>query len=455
MNILILDVYPETPYRISKDQNGAYGTANNYGSGLISRLLSFVVKNSIDFPPLYSVQVCGELINSGHKVKYSKELDFKDDYDLYILPSSIVCHETEIEYLKKLKNNNKIVIVIGPFATSNPERYLENGAVVIRGEPEMYFHKFDKTLNDLKNLPKIIENFPTYNLDELEFPGWEVIFQNYIPKMKFLGSGPAININASRGCPYTCFYYCVYPLQQGRKLRLKSPKRLIEEMLYFYKTLKVRNFIFRDPVFSIDRKHTLKICDELINTGIKFNICVETHLKNIDNELAKILKKAGVKLMYVGIESADEEVRKDANRTSDTNENQIEKVKYLEKNGIKVKSMYIIGMPADTKDTFKKTVEYAKKIKSSYAQFSVFTPYPGTPVFNEYKDKITVQKYEDFTQWQLVFKHQNLTNKNVLDLLNYSYKKYYTSPSWAIHFLLNKMKDIYENLYNRLFGFSG
>ena len=455
MNILILDVYPETPYRISKDQNGAYGTANNYGSGLISRLLSFVVKNSIDFPPLYSVQVCGELINSGHKVKYSKELDFKDDYDLYILPSSIVCHETEIEYLKKLKNNNKIVIVIGPFATSNPERYLENGAVVIRGEPEMYFHKFDKTLNDLKNLPKIIENFPTYNLDELEFPGWEVIFQNYTPKMKFLGSGPAVNINASRGCPYSCFYYCVYPLQQGRKLRLKSPKRLIEEMLYFYKTLKVRNFIFRDPVFSIDRKHTLKICDELINTGIKFNICVETHLKNIDNELAKILKKAGVKLMYVGIESADEEVRKDANRTSDTNENQIEKVKYLEKNGIKVKSMYIIGMPADTKDTFKKTVEYAKKIKSSYAQFSVFTPYPGTPVFNEYKDKITVQKYEDFTQWQLVFKHQNLTNKNVLDLLNYSYKKYYTSPSWAIHFLLNKMKDIYENLYNRLFGFSG
>ena len=43
-----------------------------------------------------------------------------------------------------------------------------------------------------------------------------------------------------------------------------------------------------------------------------------------------------------------------------------------------------------------------KKINSSYAQFSVFTPYPGTPVFNEYKDKITKNKYEDFTQWQLV-----------------------------------------------------
>ena len=55
---------------------------------------------------------------------------------------------------------------------------------------------------------------------------------------------------------------------------------------------------------------------------------------------------------------------------------------------------------------------------------------------------------------QFIFKHQNLTNKDVLDLLNYSYKKYYTSPGWAIHFLLNKMKDLYENLHNRLFGFS-
>ena len=98
--------------------------------------------------------------------------------------------------------------------------------------------------------------------------------------------------------------------------------------------------------------------------------------------------------------------------------------------------------------------KYAKKINSSYAQFSVFTPYPGTPAFNEYKDKITKNKYEDFTQWQLVFRHQNLTEKDVLYLLNYSYKKYYLNHKWAIRFLFNKIKDFYENLHNRLFGFS-
>ena len=77
MDILILDVYPKTPYRISKDQNGAYGTANNYGDSFVSKILKYLVKNSIDFPPLYSVQTCGELINLGHKVSFSKELDLK------------------------------------------------------------------------------------------------------------------------------------------------------------------------------------------------------------------------------------------------------------------------------------------------------------------------------------------------------------------------------------------
>lgn len=272
--------------------------------------------------------------------------------------------------------------------------------------------------------------------------------------MKFLGSGPTINIHGSRGCPYSCSYYCVYPLQQGNKLRLKTPDRLLEEMLYFNKKLNVNNFIFRDPVFSINRKHTIEVCKKIIESKKNFKICIETHLKNIDNELAEFLKKAGVKLIYVGIESANEDVREDAKRASDTNQNQIDKVKYLENLGIKVKAMYIIGMPADTKEKFKNTVSFAKKIKSSYAQFSVFTPYPGTPVFNEYKDKINTSKFEDFTQWQLVFEHDNLTGNDVLNLLNYSYKEYYTNPSWIIHFFKVKFKNLYENFYNRIFRFS-
>ena len=430
MKILILDVYPDVDYRISKDQNGGYGTANDYGDSLFSKILKFFVKNSIDFPPLYSVQVCGELIAMNHNVFFKrKEKNFKD-YDLIIVTSSIVCHETEIKQIEEILKYNKKVIVIGPFASSNPNRFLKTGAKVLKGEPEMFFHNLTMDSNFFDKLPNLIENNKLHDLDELSFPAWETIFKDYIPKMKFLGKGPAITIYASKGCPYQCFYYCVYPLQQGRKLRTKSSKKVLDEMIYFYNKLGVTNFIFRDPVFSLNKNHTIELCDNIIESNYKFNICIETHLKNIDELLADKLYQAGVKLIYVGIETSDEQVKKDAHRSSEVNELQIKKVKFLEEKGIRIKAMYIIGLPEDTLETYMNTLEFSKTISSTYAQFSVFTPYPGTPVYEQYKDKITSTKFEDFNQWKLVFKHKNFSEKQIRNLLDLSYRKYYFRLSW-------------------------
>ena len=174
-----------------------------------------------------------------HDVVYKREEDNFDDYDLIIMPSSIVCHETEVNKIKEIVKNNKKIITIGPFASSNPNKYLDAGASVLKGEPEMFFHNLTIDNNFLEKIPKIIENTKMYDLDELSMPGWEVIFKNYIPKMKFLGKGPAVNLYASKGCPYQCFYYCVYPLQQGRKLRINQLKSF-QEMNYFCENLNVK-----------------------------------------------------------------------------------------------------------------------------------------------------------------------------------------------------------------------
>ena len=110
ISILILDIYPKVNYRISKDQNGGYGTANDYGDSLLSKILKFVVKGSVDFPPLYSVQVCGELLTMGYDVKYKREENKFDQYDLILIPSSIVCHESEVQKIReivKINNNGK------------------------------------------------------------------------------------------------------------------------------------------------------------------------------------------------------------------------------------------------------------------------------------------------------------------------------------------------------------
>ena len=105
--ILVLDIYPDVGYRISKDQNGGYGTANDYGDSLLSKILKFFVKGSVDFPPLYSVQVCGEIANMNNYVEYKRRENNFDNYDLIIVPSSIVCHESEIEKIKEIANSKK------------------------------------------------------------------------------------------------------------------------------------------------------------------------------------------------------------------------------------------------------------------------------------------------------------------------------------------------------------
>ena len=102
------------PYRISKDNNGGYGSSNRYGSNLISKAINWFVKNNIDWPPLSAVHIAGILKSKGHEVLYMRKLpESLDDYDLFIIPSSIVCCENEIEIIKKIKNKtNKTIFTI-------------------------------------------------------------------------------------------------------------------------------------------------------------------------------------------------------------------------------------------------------------------------------------------------------------------------------------------------------
>ena len=87
-------------------------------------------------------------------------------------------------------------------------------------------------------------------------------------------------------------------------------------MIYWYKKLNVKNFQFRDPVFTINKKYTNLLCNEIINSGYKFNFAAEFHLKDIDDILASKLSRAGLKLAFVGIESIDSKVLTDAHRTT-------------------------------------------------------------------------------------------------------------------------------------------
>ncbi|MDC1357007.1 B12-binding domain-containing radical SAM protein [Pseudomonadota bacterium] len=431
MKILMLDVYPQVNYRVCKDNNGGFGTGNDLGDTFVSKILKSYLKKSVDFPPLFFVSVMGQLRGNGNEIKYSREIS-DEKFDLCVLASSIVAHETELAAVSKLKDLGIPTLVVGPFATSVPEPYIKNGGKVVIGEPEFYFFDFKLNKSEIQNLPdKIVFNH-FFSLDDLYYPAWDLIFQYKKPKFNLLSKGYTIPIQATRGCPYSCSYYCTYPLQQGKKLRTRNTDEVLKEMLFWEKKLSVRNFQFRDPVFTINRKYTNELCDKIINSNHKFNLVAEFHLKDVDYELALKLKKAGLKIAFVGIESSSSEVLLNAKRTTIANDQQAKKISLLEKVGIKVKAMYIFGLPNDDQTTIINTINYALKLNTFFAQFSVFTPYPGTPAYNDYKDKLNNNNYEKYNQWNLVFKHKNLSSKEIRKFLGVAYSKYYTNLKWFL-----------------------
>ena len=293
----------------------------------------------------------------------------------------------------------------------------------------------NKKLDQIEN-NKIIHYQHDFQLDDLPYPDWESVLKDAKVSLLF-GGRKSLPILATRGCPYSCFKYCVYPLQQGRKIRSRDVVKIVDELEYWYNKLDVRMFVFRDPVFSINKKHTMAFCQELIKRNLKIRYVIETHLRILDSELIKILKKSGLKAVKVGVESGDEEVLKKADRFTVEKDEQYSKIRELEKNNILISAMFIIGFPTDDEKSIMKTIRYAQRLNTTFSQFSVWTPYPGTPVFKEYENEIVARKFEEFDQYNLVYKHKILSPKRIRILLGKTYTMYYARINWALKFIKN------------------
>jgi len=334
------------------------------------------------------------------------------------------------------------------------DNYDGENIIIVKNESDTFFYNLQKTgnlnekfLNELfLDKKKINEFYTPVNLDDFPFPDWGDYVKSYPLRNDFfsLKEKIAIPILGTRGCPYSCFNYCTYPLQQGRKVRARTAENIVEEIKYWKNKLGATKFVFRDPVFSINRKHTIQLCEKIIEQKLDITFMVETHLNNMDDEMILLLKKAGLSLIYVGVESSSHVVLKDMKRFTIEHDQQYKIIKKCEDAGITVKTMFIIGNPEDTEDTIIASIEYSKYLPSLYAQFSVFTPYPGTPVYGDFKDIINEKKLENFNQYNLVFKHKHLTMEKIEKLKSLAYFRFY--------FNINKIIQVFKYFFKSKYG---
>ena len=151
------------------------------------------------------------------------------------MTTSIISHETEINFLNTNIAKNKKIFISGIFGNVLKDKYKIKNTFIVPGEPENFFLNLNLDKNELDGFfngdQKTQINNYVDNLDDLPFPDWSYYLKKYPLKIIFwVTIKKTYPILASRGCPYSCFNYCTYPLQQGRKVRYRSPKNVVDEI---------------------------------------------------------------------------------------------------------------------------------------------------------------------------------------------------------------------------------
>jgi len=275
------------------------------------------------------------------------------------------------------------------------------------------------------------------DLDGLPFPSRSMLpFKEYhsaVSKSKFVGT-----MVTSRGCPFNCLF-C---FTKGRKFRQRSPENVIKELKECIK-LGITEFEFYDDTFTVNRKRVMDICDLIIKEKLKIKWAIRARVNTVNYEMLKKLKEAGCLRINYGVEAGTPEILKVIRKGITIEE--IKKVfSMTRKLKITTVAYFMIGHPTETREQILKTIEFAKSLKPDYCLFTVAVPFPDTDM---YKMGFDTGLYKE-DHWLQFAKNplepfrpkvwtEKLTEKELLDLLESAYKKFYLTPYYIMKNLLS------------------
>lgn len=370
----------------------------------------------------------------------------------------------------KQANPELIIILGGTHATLLPEETLATAHeidIIVRGEGEETIIELLKALEHkqpLADIPgisyredgKVISTAArstSTDLDSLPFLAYHLLpWQRYKPHPPHGCALPFAAIITSRGCPYRCSY-CSKPIF-GNKFRGQSPQRVAEEIAYYKERFGIKELAFYDDVFTLNKKRTYAIADEMLKRRIKIRWTCETRVNLVDKELLHHMKQAGCYAIAYGIESASQETL-DALHKDITLEQVGEAVGITREVGLQTVGYFMIGSPGETPETISKTIQFAKKLKLEFAQFAVATPFPGTELYNLYlKNSRNDISWENFvyegtgTKITPVFETSLLSRTDLEYWTGRAYKEFYLRPSYLRHriYKMRSIRDLRVNL---------
>jgi anaerobic magnesium-protoporphyrin IX monomethyl ester cyclase len=236
----------------------------------------------------------------------------------------------------------------------------------------------------------------------------------------------------SRGCPMQCSF-CSSAALHGSKLRLRSIENIVDEMEYLVNELQIETIAFRDDTFTLNKKRVYEICEEIHKRDLKVLWGCTARVDTLDEDVLKIMREAGCITIFMGVESADQQLLDEVNKQTT-----VEKIKNAfeisRKEKIRTIASVVLGMPGDTHESVKKTINFVKDLNPSYAIFSLATPYPGTKFYQQTfeKDLIKVKDWSKYTLISPILETVDFSLEELKKLQSTAFKKFYLRPAYII-----------------------
>ena len=440
MRILLVNAVSDAHSAANKDLVGGLGSKNPPVAGLRARALAFIKGRSIKLPSLSMAYVAAIFAECGHQVEVATMRPGDAPpagFDLILVLSSLVeCHAETAVAQSMRRPGGPPVGFWGTFASAMSDVFLPSADFVIQGEPESAIYRIARG----ETPSGLMRSEPVLDLDRLPFPKWDLFPVSEYPYFPALRRRPFLTIQSSRGCPYPCGYYCGYIINQGNKARCRTPENVVDEIQYLVDRFGIRSLLFRDPIFTLERARVEGIATLMLERGVKVEWACETHLNHLDEKLITLLRRSGLRNINVGIEGVDDSVLGDMHRKAIKGDRQRTIVEACERQGVQIAGFYIIGLRTDTAANIRKVIDYAKDLNTTFAQFTICTPYPGTPFFTEMQPEIVDRDWEHYNGFTPVFAHANLTHDELIAWRERAMAEYYVRPRWAAKFIRQQLR---------------
>ncbi len=277
---------------------------------------------------------------------------------------------------------------------------------------------------------------PVLELDDIAFPRRDSLNIRHYSSLLSRGS-LCTTIISSRGCPFKCAF-CDRPLSPVTShFRARSARNVVDEIQECV-DLGIHDFLFYDDTFTVSRKRVLAICEEILRRRLDIRWDIRTRVDLVDEEMLRLLKKAGCLAIHYGVEAGNDRILK-VIRKGFTISKVKEVFRLTRKLGIETLAYFMIGLPSEEAEDVQDTFDLAKELRPDYAHFTIFSPYPGTELYHLGLEKgiIKTDIWRDFARnpregFKIPVWEESFTREELYGMIVRFYKRFYLKPRYVL-----------------------